>query len=64
MVVAMITVTFHNGFTSSAAGSGYELNIAMAALAAVVALSGPGRLSLEAASPSVARWFASTPSAH
>jgi len=44
MVIAMITVTFKNGLESSAAGSGYEINIALAALAAVVALLGTGRL--------------------
>ncbi len=51
MVVAMITVTFHNGFTSSASGTGYELNVALATLAAAVALAGPGRLALDALFP-------------
>ena len=44
MVMAMITVTFRNGIESSAAGSGYELNVALAALAAAVMLIGTGRL--------------------
>jgi len=44
MVIAMITVTFKNGLESSAAGSGYEINIALAALAAAVVLLGTGRL--------------------
>jgi putative oxidoreductase len=47
MVIAMITVTFGNGIVSSAAGSGYELNVALAALALVVAILGTGRLSLD-----------------
>jgi putative oxidoreductase len=48
MVIAMITVTFHNGIVSNAAGSGYEINVALAALAAVIVLLGAGRLSLDA----------------
>lgn len=48
MVVAMVTVTFHNGIVSDAAGSGYEINVALAALAAVVAILGTGTLSLDA----------------
>jgi putative oxidoreductase len=48
MVIAMVTVTFRNGIVSDAAGSGYELNVALAALALVVALLGTGRLSLDA----------------
>jgi putative oxidoreductase len=47
MVIAMITVTFKNGIVSDAAGSGYELNVALAALALVVAILGTGRLSLD-----------------
>jgi putative oxidoreductase len=47
MVIAMITVTFKNGIVGDAAGSGYELNIALAALALVVAIMGTGRLSLD-----------------
>jgi putative oxidoreductase len=47
MVIAMITVTWHNGIVSNAVGSGYELNIALACLALVVASLGSGRLSLD-----------------
>jgi putative oxidoreductase len=48
MVIAMATVTFSQGFESSAAGPGYELNVALAVLALVVALQGPGRISVDA----------------
>lgn len=48
MVVAMVTVTFRNGIEGSATGSGYELNVALAALALVVTVLGTGRLSLDA----------------
>ena len=48
MVIAMVTVTFGNGIVSSASGSGYELNLALAALAAVIVIQGAGRLSLDA----------------
>jgi putative oxidoreductase len=48
MVIAMITVTFGNGIIGNSAGSGYELNVALAALALVVAIMGTGRLSLDA----------------
>ena len=47
MAVAMATVTFGNGIVSDAAGSGYEINVALASLAVVVALLGTGRLSLD-----------------
>lgn len=47
MVVAMATVTFGNGIVSNAAGSGYEINVALASLAGVVAVLGTGRLSLD-----------------
>ena len=47
MIIAMVTVTFHNGIVSNAAGSGYELNVALAALALVVAILGTGRVSLD-----------------
>jgi len=47
MVMAMITVTFSNGFIGDSAGSGYELNLALAALALVVAILGTGRFSLD-----------------
>ncbi|MGH9020908.1 MAG: DoxX family protein [Acidimicrobiales bacterium] len=46
MVMAFVTVTRHNGLVSNAPGSGYEINLALAALAAVVVLLGPGRLGL------------------
>jgi putative oxidoreductase len=48
MVMAMITVTFRNGIVSSSAGSGYELNVALAALALVVVMLGTGMFSLDA----------------
>jgi uncharacterized membrane protein YphA (DoxX/SURF4 family) len=41
-------VTFRNGIVSDAAGSGYELNVALAGLALVVALLGAGRMSVDA----------------
>jgi putative oxidoreductase len=64
MVIAMITVTFKNGIVSDAAGSGYELNVALAALALVVAILGTGRMSLdEVARPWVLRLTPSVPSA-
>ncbi|HEX4081498.1 MAG TPA: DoxX family protein [Acidimicrobiales bacterium] len=47
MVIAMVTVTFGNGIVSNAAGSGYEINVALAALAAVIAVLGTGRFSLD-----------------
>jgi putative oxidoreductase len=47
MIVAMGTVTFANGIASTAPGGGYELNLALAALAFVVALLGTGRFSLD-----------------
>jgi uncharacterized membrane protein YphA (DoxX/SURF4 family) len=45
--IAMITVTFQNGIIGDASGSGYELNIALAALALVFAILGTGRFSLD-----------------
>ena len=48
MIIAMITVTFGNGVIGIN-GSGYELNVALAALALVVAILGTGRFSLDAA---------------
>jgi putative oxidoreductase len=47
MVIAMITVTFANGIVSNAPGAGYELNVALATLALVVAIMGTGRISLD-----------------
>jgi putative oxidoreductase len=49
MVIAMFTVTFGNGIIGDASGSGYELNIALAALALVIAILGTGRFSLDQA---------------
>ena len=46
-MIAMITVTFGHGLIGNSAGSGYELNLALAALALVVAIMGTGRLSLD-----------------
>jgi putative oxidoreductase len=54
MAVAMATVTFGNGMASSAPGGGYELNLALAGLASVVAVLGTGRWSLDAVAR--ARW--------
>jgi putative oxidoreductase len=52
MVIAMITVTFKNGVATDAAtlsvGGGYEINVALAALAAALVLLGAGRFSLDA----------------
>lgn len=48
MVIAMITVTFKNGLEGSSLGSGYELNIALAALALSVVFLGCGSYSLDA----------------
>jgi putative oxidoreductase len=47
MVIAMITVTWKNGIVSNAAGSGYEINVALIALALVIVLLGTGRFSLD-----------------
>jgi putative oxidoreductase len=48
MVGAMVTVTVGNGIVSSAPGGGYELTLALAALAFPVAVLGTGRFSLDA----------------
>jgi putative oxidoreductase len=48
MVMAMITVTFGNGVIGPG-GSGYELNLALAALALIIFLLGTGRFSLDVA---------------
>jgi putative oxidoreductase len=58
MAVAMATVTARNGIVSVAAGSGYEINVALGALAFVVAVLGTGRLSLDAALGAVGRRWA------
>ncbi len=48
MVVAMITITWATGINSTTSPPGYQLNIAMAVLALVVALVGAGRFSADA----------------
>jgi putative oxidoreductase len=48
MVIAMIAVTWTNGINSEQVPPGYELNLALAALAFVVALLGAGRFSADA----------------
>jgi putative oxidoreductase len=48
MVMAMITVTWDTGINSSTAPPGYQLNMALAALALAVALIGAGRFSVDA----------------
>lgn len=48
MVMAMITVTWSTGIAATAPPPGYQLNLALAVLALVVALLGAGRLSADA----------------
>jgi len=48
MVMAMITVTWANGINSEKLPAGYELNLALGALALVVTLFGAGRFSIDA----------------
>jgi putative oxidoreductase len=48
MVMAMITVTWATGINSQTSPPGYQLNLALAVLALVVALLGSGRISLDA----------------
>jgi putative oxidoreductase len=48
MVMAMITVTWATGINNSVNPPGYQLNLALAVLALVVALLGAGRFSLDA----------------
>jgi putative oxidoreductase len=48
MVIAMITVTWATGINNSTNPPGYQLNLALAILALVVALLGAGRFSLDA----------------
>jgi putative oxidoreductase len=48
MVMAMITVTWVNGFNSATVNPGYELNLAIGVLALVVAVFGAGRFSVDA----------------
>ena len=47
MVIATFTVTIANGLEGSSLGTGYEVNIALAALALVVVFLGTGRYSLD-----------------
>ncbi len=47
MVIAMVTVTWRNGIVSNASGSGYEINVALIALAMVIVILGTGRYSLD-----------------
>ncbi len=48
MVMAMITVTWVTGINNRLNPPGYQLNLALAVLALVVALLGSGRISLDA----------------
>ena len=48
MVMAMITVTWATGINSQTSPPGYQLNLALAVLALVVAFLGSGRFSLDA----------------
>jgi putative oxidoreductase len=48
MVMAMITVTWTTGINSPNAPPGYQLNIVIAAMALAVALTGAGRISVDA----------------
>jgi putative oxidoreductase len=48
MVMAMITVTWSTGINNRLNPPGYQLNLALAVLALVVALLGSGRFSLDA----------------
>ena len=48
MVMAIITVTGAEGFNPAGSGTGYQLNVAIAALALVAVLIGAGRFSVDA----------------
>jgi putative oxidoreductase len=48
MVMAIITVTGAEGFNPTGSGTGYQLNVAIAALALVAVLIGAGRFSVDA----------------
>jgi putative oxidoreductase len=48
MVMAMITVTWATGINSASNPPGYQINMALAALALAVALIGAGRFSIDA----------------
>jgi putative oxidoreductase len=55
MVMAMITVTWSTGIASRTAPPGYQINLALAVLALLVAASGAGRFSVDAlAGPRIA----------
>jgi putative oxidoreductase len=47
-VMAMITVTWVNGINSESLTPGYEFNLALAVMALVIVLLGPGRVSIDA----------------
>ncbi len=47
-VMAMITVTWANGINSESLTPGYEFNVALAVMALVIVLLGPGRFSVDA----------------
>jgi putative oxidoreductase len=57
MVLAMITVTWVTGINSASSPPGYQLNLALAALALAAAVTGAGRFSVDAV---LARAFGST----
>ena len=46
-VMAMITVTWVNGINSESLTPGYEFNVALAVMALVIVLLGPGRVSVD-----------------
>lgn len=48
MMMAIVTVTWANGINATGPKSGYELNLALGALALVIAFFGAGRFSIDA----------------
>ncbi len=48
MVMAMITITWSTGIVSTAQPPGYQINLALAALAVIMVVFGAGRFSLDA----------------
>jgi putative oxidoreductase len=48
MIMAMITVTWATGINSANSPPGYQLNIALAVVALVLAVTGAGRFSIDA----------------
>ena len=48
MVMAMVTVTWATGLSSASSPPGYQLNLALAALALTATLTGAGRFSIDA----------------